>query len=390
VADEGTESLIHLLKEQVMDINTNVSAMQAAANLNKTQNAIASSTEKLSSGFRINSAADDAAGLGIANKLDSDVGAYQQASRNASQANSIYNIAEGAATSIQGMLSQMKQLAAEAASDTVDSNGRTAINQEYTALSAEIDRTVATTTFQGQTLLNGSFGATVDSASTALSVATAGVYDVQLTGAQLGSYTIAEAAGKAVMNNGSTDSTGATIYQTLAVTSGANQTLNFSQFGITVDTNSSVGATTLNGTNITVGGGSGTFLVGASGQYTTNDTLSIAGSSFDLGTSSLGIGGTSVDTLANAQTALASLDTAITAVNATLGTIGAGQNRLTNAISNLGTTVQNYQAAEGTIKDVDMATEMVSFSTNQILAQAGTAMLAQANQAGSSVLKLLQ
>ncbi len=366
-----------------MDINTNVSAMQAAANLNRTQNAIAASTEKLSSGFRINSAADDAAGLGIANKLDSDVGAYQQASRNASQANSIYSIAEGATTSIQGMLNQMKQLAAEAASDTVDSNGRVAINQEFTALQSEIDRTVNTTKFQGNTLLNGAFGSTVDTASTALTVATAGVYDVQASGAAIGSYTLAEAGGVASMTNGS-------VTQTLGVTSGTNQTLNFSQFGISIDTNTSVGATTLNGTNVTIGGGAGTFLVGASGAYTTNDTLSISGSALDLRTSTLTIGSSSVDTLANAQTALSALDVAIGKVNSALGVIGAGQNRLTNAISNLSSTVSNYQAAEGTIKDVDMASEMVSFSKNQILAQAGTAMLAQANQAGSSVLKLLQ
>jgi flagellin len=357
--------------------------MQAAANLNKTQNAIAMSTEKLSSGFRINHAADDAAGLGISNKLESDVGAYQQASRNAAQANSIYNIAEGAATSIQGMLNQMKQLAAQAASDTVDSNGRVAINNEFTALRSEIDRTVATTKFQGNTLLNGAFGATVNTSSTALSVATAGVYSVQASGAAIGSYTLSEASGVATMTNGS-------VSQTLAVTSGANQALNFSSFGITINTNTTVGAATLDGANVTIGGGAGTFLVGASGAYTTNDTLTINGSALNLTTSNLSIGSSTVDTLANAQTALSALDTAISTVGTALGTIGAGQNRLTNAISNLNSTVQNYQSADGTIKDVDMASEMVSFSKNQILAQAGTAMLAQANQAGQSVLKLLQ
>jgi flagellin len=366
-----------------MDITTNVSAMTAAANLNRTQNAIAASTAKLSSGFRINTAADDAAGLGIANKLTSDIGAYQQASRNASQANSIYSIAEGAATSIQGMLNQMKQLAAEAASDTVDSNGRVAINQEFSQLQAEIDRTVNTTKFQGNTLLNGAFGATVNSASTALTTAAAGVYDVQISGAAIGSYSLASGGGIATMTNGS-------VSQTLAVTSGTNQALNFSQFGITVDTNTSVGAATLNSTNITVGGGAGTFLVGASGAYTTNDTLSINGAALDLRTSTLTVGSSDVTTLGNAQTALSALDVAIGKVNSALGVIGAGQNRLTNAISNLNSTVQNYQSAEGTIKDVNMASEMVSYSTNQILAQAGTAMLAQANQSGASVLKLLQ
>ena len=245
-------------------------ALQAASNLNKTQNAVAASTAKLSSGFRINSAADDAAGLGIANKLDSDVGAYQQASRNASQANSIYNIAEGAATSIQGMLNQMKQLASEAASDTVDSNGRAAINQEFTQLQAEIDRTVNTTKFQGNTLLNGTFGATVNTASTALTAATAACTTCR-SPAPRSAPTPCRAGGNiATLSNGS-------VSQTLAVTSGSNQSLNFSQFGITVDTNTTVGAATLNGANITVGGGAGTFLVGASGAYTTNDTLSING-----------------------------------------------------------------------------------------------------------------
>jgi flagellin len=366
-----------------MDINTNVSAMAAASNLSKTQNAIAASTAKLSSGFRINHAADDAAGLGIANKLDSDVGAYQQASRNASQANSIYNIAEGATSSIQGMLNQMKQLAAQAASDTVDSNGRVAINQEFTQLQAEIDRTVNTTKFQGNALLNGAFGATVDTASTALTSAAAGVYNVQVAGAAIGSYTLSSAANVVTMTNGS-------VSQTLGVTSATNQTLNFTSFGISINTNTSVGAATLDAANITVGGGAGTFLVGASGAYTTNDTLSISGSALDLRTSTLTVGASTVDTLAHAQTALAAIDVAIGKVNTALGVIGAGQNRLSNAISNLSSTVSNYQAAEGTIKDVDMAAEMVQFSKNQILAQAGTAMLAQANQSGSSVLKLLQ
>jgi flagellin len=208
------------------------------------------------------------------------------------------------------------------------------------------------------------------------------VYNVQIGGAAVGSYTLAEAAGIATLTNGS-------VSQTLAVTSATNQALNFSQFGITLDTNTTVGAATLNALNVTVGGGSGTFLVGASGAYTTNDTLSINGSQLNLSTSALGVNTSSVDTLANAQAALSSLDTAIGDVNSALGVIGAGQNRLTNAIGNLSSTIQNYTAAESTIKDVDMATEMVAFSKNQILAQAGTAILAQANQAGAGVLKLL-
>lgn len=274
-----------------MRINTNVSALSAARNLTNTQNAVAASTQKLSSGFRITRAADDAAGLGTANVLRSDIRAYNQATRNAEQADSVYSIAEGAASSVQSMLERMKELATQAASDTVDSNGRGRINDEFTQLSAEIDRTVSGTKFQGGALLDGTYSAT--------------------------------------------------------------------------------------------------FLVGASGDYNGNDTLAVDGSKMDLSTTTLGVGSSTVDTLTSAQSALTALDTAIGKVNSALGYIGASQSRMENAVSNLKTTVQNYSAAESTIRDVDMADEMVNFSKNNILAQAGTAILAQANQAGQGILKLL-
>lgn len=365
-----------------MRINTNVSALQAARNLGNVTKALAASTEKLSSGFRINKAADDAAGLGVANVLRSDIRAYTQASRNAEQVNSVYAIAEGAASSIQNMLERMKELAAQAASDSVDSAGRSRINAEFNALQAEIGRTVNITKFQGQALLNGGFGATVDSASTAIATATAGVYDVQISGAATGSYTLSAAASVVTLTNG-------TLSQTLGVTAGKNQSLNFSQFGITVQTNTTVGAATLNGMNVTVGGGAGTFLVGASGSYTTNDVITVTGSALDLRTSTLGVDASAVDTRANAATALSAIDTAISKVNTALGVIGAGQSRVDNAISNLKTTIQNYAAAESVIRDADMAEEMTTFSKNQILSQAGIAMLAQANQSGAGVLRLL-
>ncbi len=253
------------------------------------------STQKLSSGFRITRAADDAAGLGIANVLRSDIRAYTQASRNAEQANSVFSIAEGAASSVQSMLERMKELATQAASDTVDSNGRGRIEDEFAELTAEISRTVSTTKFQGQPLLDGNYSAT--------------------------------------------------------------------------------------------------FLVGASGDYTGNDVLEVDGSKMRLTTMELlgnsGVAQKKVDTLSDAQTALTALDDAIGKVNAALGYIGASQSRMENAIGNLKSTVQNYAAAESTIRDVDMADEMVSFSKNTILAQAATSILAQANQAGQGILKLL-
>ena len=367
-----------------MRINTNVSALAAARNLGIVQDQLKSSTEKLSSGFRINHAADDAAGLGISNVLRADIRAYMQASRNAEQANSLYNIAEGAATSVEKMLERMKELSAQAASDSVDANGRTRIDSEFQALAAEITRTVNTTKFQGSTLLDGTFGQKVDTVNSTATAVT-GV-TVQISGATAGTYTIAQAANAATVTKG-----GKT--QTITIPAATVASYNFDVFGIKINTDSGFVANSLNGTNVIVIAGSGTFLVGASGDYAnTNggDALAVDGTKFDLKNGALDFTGKSTDTLAHAQTALTAIDAALLAVNATLGEIGAGQSRIMNALDNLKTVVQNFSAAESTIRDVDMADEMVRFSKNQILAQAGTAMLAQANQSAQSVLKLLQ
>jgi flagellin len=345
-----------------MRINTNVSALRAQGNLTRVNEEVSKSMAKLSSGFRITRAADDAAGLGIANVLRADIRSLGQAARNSEQANSVLNIAEGAAGTVQKMLERMKELASQAASDNVDSAGRSRITTEYQALRNEIDRTVSTVKFQGNTLLNGAFGATVDTASTALGTST-GVYDVKLTGAGTGALT-------------------------LGVTAGAKQSLNFSSLGVTIDTNQAVTASSLAG-NITIGAGTGTFLVSSSGQYSGNDKITISGTSLNLTSSTLTVS-TDPTTLANAQSALSQIDVAITAVNTALGVIGSLQSRIEVATENVRTTMQNFSAAESTIRDLDMAQEMTAFTKNQVLSQAGTAMLAQANSSGQSILSLLR
>jgi flagellin len=369
-----------------MRINTNVGALAAARNLGTVQNAVQSSSEKLSSGFRINRASDDAAGLGIANVLRSDIRAYTQASRNAEQANSVYSIADGAAQSVQKMLERMKELASQSASDSVDTSARTRINAEFVALRTEIDRTVNTTKFQGNALLNGAFGASVDSASTALAGGS-GVYGVQISGAAVGTFTLTENGGDITLDNGAGVTQTITGVDTLE---GGVATLNFSKLGVTIELDSSFTAAGLDGLEVDVVGGSGTFLVGASGDYAGQDSITINGSTLDLTTTTLGVGTSTVNSLTNAQSALTAIDGAIAKVNTAIGEIGAGQSRIENAISNLKTVVQNFSAAESTIRDLDMADEMVKFSKNQILAQAGTAMLAQANQAGQGILQLLR
>lgn len=363
-----------------MRINTNVSALRAHGNLTRINEDVSKSMAKLSSGFRITRAADDAAGLGIANVLRADIRALGQAARNSEQANSVLNIAEGATGTIQKMLERMKELAAQAASDSVDSAGRSRITTEYQALRNEIDRTVSTVKFQGNTLLNGAFGATINSSSTALGAAT-GVYDIRLTGAGAGAFTLSSGSNVVTATNGS-------VSQTLGVTSATKQTLNFTSLGLTIDTNQAVGAATVAG-NITVGAGTGTFLVSSSGQYSGNDQISISGSSLNLGSTALGVS-TDPTTLANAQSALSQIDTAITNANVAIGVIGALQSRIETATENVRTSIQNFSAAESTIRDLDMAAEMTKFTKNQVLQQAGTAMLAQANAAGQSVLTLLR
>src|SRR5690349_6438155 len=216
-----------------MRINTNIAAINAQRNLSSTENSLNRSMSKLSSGFRINRAADDAAGLGIANVLRGDIRTMNQSVRNAEQANAVLSIAEGAITSIGRMLERMKELAAQAASDSTDSAGRSRITDEYQALRNEIDRTVTTTKFRDITLLNGSFGSTVATGSTAMATATHGVQAVKLSGATAGAYTLSSAGSIATLSNGS-------VSQTLGLTAGSRQTLNFSTIGITPDTSASV------------------------------------------------------------------------------------------------------------------------------------------------------
>jgi len=293
-----------------MRINTNVSAIVANNNLGKVQNSIQASSEKLSSGFRINRAADDAAGLVVANTFRSDIRTLQQAQRNAEQAVAVVQIAESGINAVQNILVRMKELAAQAASDTVGSTDRDVIQVEYATLQDEIDRVAQTTEFGGKSLLDGNY---------------------------TGSFLV-----------------------------GGARNADYATWDVAADTTSAA---------------SGTI-----------NALYADGSLLDMTGATLGVDGDTVDgdDGTAAATALANIDLALVLVGTALGNVGALQNRLTSTIDTLKSTVANYQSAESTIRDVDMASEMVAFSKNQILSQAGTAMLAQANQSGQSILKLLQ
>jgi flagellin len=274
-------------------INTNSAANNAYLNLSRTSSMMGKSIQKLSSGFRINRSADDAAGMSIANALRATGRSLQAAQRNATQANAVLQIADGAVNTLSGILDRMKELATQAASDNSGVDARTNLNAEYQELVLEIDRITATTTYQGTALLDGAF--------------------------------------------------------------------------------------------------TGTFLVSSSGDYAGEDTVTVDGTALDMASATLlGAAAGTLDTLANAQGELTKIDAGITAVGAAIGVIGAAQSRIEFASANVATIYQNVVAAESSIRDADMAFEMTQFTKAQILQQAGTAMLAQANQAPQTVLTLLR
>lgn len=370
-----------------MIINTNVAALTAQRNLSMTESSLQSSMAKLSSGFRINSASDDAAGLAISNKLNATVQSLTQASRNADQASSVMQIMQGGASQIESILQRMKELATQSNSDTVDSSARTQLNNEFSSLKSEIDRITGTTQFNGNNLLDGTFGASVDTNTANSTVLAAGthVYGADLNGTAAGTYAVDNSvAGKITVSKGTTS-------QTIAVGSNGAQSVDFSTFGITLKLTADYTAagTTASGNLVVAGTTAGNFMVSSSGNYSGSDLLSMNAVDLTTAASGLNVTGSAIDTAANAQAALTSIDSALNTVNTKLGTIGALQNRIDFANQNTKSLILNTQAAVSTIKDVDMASEMTNFSKNQILQQAGTAILAQANHTAQSVLKLL-
>ncbi|MGI5236677.1 flagellin [Dactylosporangium sp. CA-139066] len=284
-------------------INNNIAAQNAYRNLSVTDSQMSKSLEKLSSGYRINRAADDAAGLSISEGLRSQIGGLKVAVRNAQDGISVVQTAEGALTETHSILQRMRDLAVQASSSgSQDSDARTAAQTEFTQLNQELDRIASTTAFGGQHLLG---------------VGISGQNAYQGT------------------------------FQVGANTSAADQ-------------------------------------IGVDLSTAAFGSVSVAG--FD----STGLGVATLDLVSSAASAIDSLDTAIKGISTARATLGAYQNRFEHTINNLNVAVENLSASESRIRDTDMAQEMVSFTRSQILTQAGTSMLAQANQAPQNVLSLLR
>lgn len=275
----------------MLSLISNINSLNAQNNFSKTEASLSSSLSKLSSGMRINTAMDDAAGLGISVNLESDVASYNQASRNANDGISVTQTAEGALNQTSSIITRLRELAMESASDGVSSTQRAYIQTEATQLTSEIDRIANDTTYNGTALLNSSSGSL-------------------------------------------------------------------------------------------------TFQVGI-GSSTTNDQIKVG---LTDATSATLLGATALDftTQTGAVAALGSLDTALNTVSNDRSNLGAIGNRLTDAVSTISTVSQNLSSADSRIRDVDVTSETSNMTRLSVLAQAGVAVLAQANQQPQVALKLLQ
>ncbi|MGV3713230.1 flagellin N-terminal helical domain-containing protein [Pseudolysinimonas sp.] len=368
-----------------MQINTNIGALNAYRNLSATQSNLDKSLEKLSSGLRINRAADDAAGLAISEGLRSQVGGLKVAARNAQDGISVVQTAEGALGETQSILQRLRDLAVQAGNDSNNGAARANITTEANQLVEELDRISASTNFNGTKLLDGSagtlnfqVGANGDANSTiAVNFASAdvsAVADALTTGryALTATTTPATATGNWVVTQGGTQVT---------VALGA------------VDASRTNGdiADTLNGNAGFAANFSAT--VNNSGELkitskVSSTAVSVTGTGYTSGTGAAG----ALDFTSNAgaQAAINTIDGQISAISTARANLGAIQNRFESAINTINVATENLTASESRIRDTDMASEMVDFTRSQILSQAGVAMLAQAKSAPQSVLQLLQ
>ena len=359
-----------------MRINTNVSALNTYSRLTAANASKSNSLSKLSSGLRINKAGDDAAGLAISEKMKGQIGGLSQAKSNAQDGISLIQTAEGALNETHSILGRMRDLAVQSSNGTLSDDDRSAINKEYTALSDEIDRIRDTTEFNTKSLLTGEgddaksftfqIGAnanqTMSVSITNMSSKALKVIGLDLTQA-FATSDIAAAKDKAVAAAFKADTT--TKYAADGkVDAAAGKTVADLQKDIDTAADDAAKATA---------------------QKTYDDALATFTAS-DEGKAAAA----AAETAIVENNPITKIDKAIKAVSAQRADLGAAQNRLEHTINNLGTTQENLSEANSRIRDVDMAQEMMSFTKSNILSQAATSMLAQANSMPNSVLSLLQ
>ena len=384
-------------------INTNIASLNAQRNLTTSQNSLNTSLQRLSSGLRINSAKDDAAGLAISERMTAQIKGLSVAQRNANDGISLAQTAEGALGEVSNNLQRIRELAVQASNGTNTQVDRDALNAEVTQLQAEIQRVAEQTTFNGQELLKGGFGSQqfqigadagqTISISNMLNVQTASLggtltrNTATVNASALTGFANAIAAGDVTID-GPTSAAGVSIG---AIGAAANEQERAaqvveavnrvsSQTGVGASYDAVTGSVTLTSSGTITFGGAGSvvadvgFLAGAVGSSTTTT----------------GIANLNVSSFTNAQLTISQMDNALKSVNNARAELGAVQNRFSSTIANLASSTENLSAARSRIQDADYAVETANLSRTQILQQAGTAMLAQAKALPQNVLSLLQ
>jgi flagellin len=358
--------------------------------------------ERLSSGLRINRAADDAAGLSVREGMRAEISGLKVNVSNAEQATNLIQVAEGSLNEVNSIMIRMRELAVQSSSSTVTDGNRESIQAEFTQLTQEIDRIALATSYNSQTLLTGFGNQVSGAASTALTTSNAtGVSGITISGADSGTYTFADSAGDGniTLGNGTTTQTirVATLLDGANVSTGTQVVANFDRLGIQVTLAGAqvTGATgiftdgDLDGTTVQVTSGTGgSFQVGPTDSAFNRIEVNVGdmratGDNLNLGTAS-------VATISTSRSAITTIDLAITEVAQQRGDLGAFQNRLGFTISYTENEIENIQASEASISDADIALEVNDFTRAQILSQAATAMLAQANVLPQNALSLLQ
>jgi flagellin len=374
-------------------VNTNIMSLNAQRNLNSSQNALATSVQRLSSGMRINSAKDDAAGLAIAERMSSQVRGLNQAVRNANDGISLAQTAEGALAEISNNLQRIRELAVQSANATNSTSDRAALDAEAQQLVAEIERVANQTSFNGTSLLDGSFanaafqvGANVNETITVTGIVDANV-------ASLGSVTKAQVTGAAATAFTAVTAGDLTINGTSVggIAAGASATERASQVRDAINSvadTTGVYATNDTATTVTLSSASN-IVIAHAGATSTLAITGLTAATTNTATAT-GFVGLSIGSVPGANLAIQSMDAALTAVNDARASLGAMQNRFESTISNLSSTAENLSAARSRIQDADFAAETASMTRAQILQQAGTAMVAQANSLPQSVLSLLR
>ncbi|RPF54361.1 flagellar hook-associated protein FlgL [Aquisalibacillus elongatus] len=421
-----------------MRINHNIAALNTHNQLTNNQNNTQSSLEKLSSGLRINRAGDDAAGLAISEKMRGQIRGLDQATRNAQDGISLIQTAEGALNESHSILQRMRELSVQSANDTNTAEDRAELQKEVDQLSQELSRIGDNTEFNTQKLLSGNFEGTLqiganegqnlsldvqDMRGLELGVAGDAKVDVAssvtdggdtTTDIAEGTYSIKE---NDAGNYNMIDSDGQVIAEsedggaTYTATNG-DDTINFGEEPanvtsgtITVDSGGEVEATgsvendALQAGTYTFDSGNNALtdengdVVATTEDGETFETLDGSEISFENALENgdeLNVGGTDISTHKAANEAISTIDEALQSVSEERSKLGAFQNRLEHTINNLSASSENLTAAESRIRDVDMASEMMEFTKNNILSQASQSMLAQANQQPQGVLQLLQ